>query len=192
MSQNDSRPQADTSSSCCSPTAITSRAEPASACCGDPTPNAHTGACCSDPADSCSCNSTVTVAPVKRARGESTQPSTRLPVAIIGAGPVGLAAAAHLIEKGETPIVLEAGDAVAASIREWAHVRLFSPWRYLVDAAARRLLEPTGWSMPNEDYLPTGGELIAQLLDPTRRASGHRSPHPARSTGGGRKSSWLR
>ena len=89
-----------------------------------------------------------------------------MPVAIIGAGPVGLAAAAHLIEKGETPIVLEAGDAVAASIREWAHVRLFSPWRYLVDAAARRLLEPTGWTMPNEDQLPTGGELVAQLLDP--------------------------
>ena len=35
------------------------------------------------------------------------QPKT---VAIIGAGPVGLAAAAHVLERGLTPIVLEAGD----------------------------------------------------------------------------------
>ena len=91
---------------------------------------------------------------------------TRLPVAVIGAGPIGLAAAAHLLEKGETPLVLEAGDAVGASIREWGHVRLFSPWRYLVDPAARRLLEPTAWTMPNEDELPTGRELVERLLEP--------------------------
>src|SRR5690606_32255491 len=35
-----------------------------------------------------------------------------LPVAIIGAGPVGLAAAAHLVQAGETPLVLEAGAAI--------------------------------------------------------------------------------
>jgi cation diffusion facilitator CzcD-associated flavoprotein CzcO len=32
---------------------------------------------------------------------------TTLPVAVIGAGPVGLAAAAHLVSKGETPIIIE-------------------------------------------------------------------------------------
>jgi cation diffusion facilitator CzcD-associated flavoprotein CzcO len=53
-----------------------------------------------------------------------------VPVAVIGAGPIGLAAAAHLVSKGATPIVFEAGSAVGASIREWGHVRLFSPWRY--------------------------------------------------------------
>ena len=31
-------------------------------------------------------------------------------VAIIGAGPVGLAAAAHVLERGLRPIVLEAGE----------------------------------------------------------------------------------
>ncbi|WP_210212800.1 FAD-dependent oxidoreductase, partial [Mesorhizobium sp. M7A.F.Ca.ET.027.03.2.1] len=33
-----------------------------------------------------------------------------LPVAVIGAGPVGLAAAAHLVERGITPLVLERGE----------------------------------------------------------------------------------
>ena len=94
---------------------------------------------------------------------------SRLPVAVIGGGPVGLAAAAHLLEKGETPIVLEAGPAVGSAIREWAHVRLFSPWKYLVDAAALRLLEPTGWTMPDPEHLPTGGEFVERYLDPLVR-----------------------
>jgi len=94
---------------------------------------------------------------------------SRLPVVVIGGGPVGLAAAAHLLEKGEMPIVLEAGNAVGAAIREWAHVRLFSPWKYLVDSAARRLLEPSGWTMPDPERLPTGGELVDLYLDPLAR-----------------------
>jgi flavin-dependent dehydrogenase len=50
-----------------------------------------------------------------------------LPVAVIGAGPVGLATAAHLLDRGLEPLVLEAGSQVGASIAEWRHVRLFSP-----------------------------------------------------------------
>jgi cation diffusion facilitator CzcD-associated flavoprotein CzcO len=38
----------------------------------------------------------------------------KLPVAVIGAGPVGLAAAAHLLVKGETPIVFEAGESAGS------------------------------------------------------------------------------
>lgn len=90
----------------------------------------------------------------------------RLPVAIIGAGPIGLAAAAHLVARGETPLLLEAGDVVGASVRTWAHVRLFSPWKYLVDPAARALLEGAGWTAPDGDDLPTGGELVARYLAP--------------------------
>lgn len=89
-----------------------------------------------------------------------------LPVAIIGAGPIGLAAAAHLVSRGETPRVFEAGAAVGASIRKWAHVRLFSPWKYLVDPVARDLLEKAGWTMPDEERLPTGGELVERYLEP--------------------------
>ncbi|NKY12155.1 FAD-dependent oxidoreductase [Cellulomonas hominis] len=89
-----------------------------------------------------------------------------LPVVVIGAGPVGLAAAAHLLERGLDPLVLEAGPAVGAAVREWAHIRLFSPWEYDVDAAARRLLEPTGWVAPAGVRLPTGGDLVADYLEP--------------------------
>lgn len=91
---------------------------------------------------------------------------TTLPIAIIGAGPIGLSAAIQLIDKGESPIVLEAGAEAGSNIREWRHVRLFSPWKYLVDPVSRRMLEATGWSMPNEDFLPTGGELVDTLIDP--------------------------
>jgi thioredoxin reductase len=90
----------------------------------------------------------------------------RLPVAVIGAGPVGLAAAAHLLARGETPVMFEAGDGVAQSIRAWAHVRMFSPWRFNVDPVAATLLTSAGWSPPPKDALPTGGELVEGYLDP--------------------------
>ena len=67
-----------------------------------------------------------------------------LPVAIIGAGPIGLAAAAHLLRRGETPLVFEAGPSVGAAVLQWGHVRLFSPWRYLLDREAATLLEAEG------------------------------------------------
>ena len=89
-----------------------------------------------------------------------------LPIAIIGAGPVGLAAAAHLVERGLTPLILERGDSVGATLLDWAHVRVFSPWSYDIDAAARRLLEGTGWSAPNPRALPTGGEIVRRYLAP--------------------------
>lgn len=89
-----------------------------------------------------------------------------LPVVVIGAGPVGLAAAAHLRERGLDPLVLEQGPEAGAAVSSWAHIRFFSPWRYAIDAAARRLLEPTGWSEPDLDALPAGGELVSQYLLP--------------------------
>jgi hypothetical protein len=87
-------------------------------------------------------------------------------VAIIGAGPVGLAAAAHVMERGMTPIVLEAGPEAGHSIRQWQHVQLFSPWEYDVDKAAARLLAPTGWNSPDPHAYPTGAELLERYLDP--------------------------
>jgi glycine/D-amino acid oxidase-like deaminating enzyme len=88
------------------------------------------------------------------------------PVAVIGAGPVGLAAAAHLASRGLEFVVFEAGKDVADSVRDWAHVRLFSPWRYNTDPTARALLEASGWTSPELDVLPTGGDLIADYLAP--------------------------
>ena len=95
-----------------------------------------------------------------------------LPVAVIGAGPVGLAAAAHLIERGRRPLLLEVGAQPAASIRRWRHVQLFSPWCVDLDAAATRLLAADGWTPPPAGGLPTGGDLVDRYLDPLAR-------HPA-------------
>jgi len=91
---------------------------------------------------------------------------TALPVAVIGAGPVGLAAAAHLAERGLPFEVLEAGDDVGAAIRRWGHTRLFSPWRYLIDPAAERLLDAAGWEAPASGRVPTGADLVASYLEP--------------------------
>src|SRR5258708_16394255 len=87
-------------------------------------------------------------------------------VAILGAGPVGLAAAAHVLERGMTPIVLEAGPAAGHAVRQWSHVRMFSPWEYQIDKAAERLLAATGWNAPPAADYPTGGELVEQYLEP--------------------------
>jgi thioredoxin reductase len=89
-----------------------------------------------------------------------------LPVVVIGAGPVGLAAAAHLIERDLDVVVLEAGSAAGAAVSSWGHVRLFSPWSEVVDTAARRLLERTGWRHPDASVLPTGADLVADYLRP--------------------------
>jgi thioredoxin reductase len=87
-------------------------------------------------------------------------------VAIIGGGPVGLAAAAHILERGMTPIVLEAGPAAGHAVRQWQHVQLFSPWQYNIDKASARLLAATGWNSPQPDVYPTGAEFLERYLDP--------------------------
>ncbi|WP_235036477.1 FAD-dependent oxidoreductase [Actinomadura sp. K4S16] len=147
----------------------TGRPEPAAS------PNASTGAssccgvsaCCAEAEQSV--NPDVTVQQAKTDAGcgcvEDGNPGG-LPVVVIGAGPVGLAAAAHIAERDQDFLVVEAGGEVGAAISEWGHVRLFSPWRYDTDAAARRLLEPTGWRLPDPEALPTGAELVRDYLAP--------------------------
>jgi thioredoxin reductase len=90
----------------------------------------------------------------------------RLPVAVIGAGPVGLAAAVHLIGRGLPVRVFEAGPTVAANVRDWGHVRLFSPWRHNTDPAAVALLRRHGWQEPPADAFPTGEDLYQAYLKP--------------------------
>src|SRR4026208_2112911 len=90
----------------------------------------------------------------------------KLPVAVIGAGPVGLAGAGARAGGGVPFVVLEAGEGPAAAVRQWGHVRFFSPWRFNVDSAAERLLKQTGWIMPDPDRDPTGQELIDDYLAP--------------------------
>ncbi|MDF2585550.1 MAG: putative flavoprotein involved in transport [Mycobacterium sp.] len=104
---------------------------------------------------------------------------SELPAVVIGAGPLGLAAAAQLLERGLNPLVLEAGDGPASAVEQWAHVRTFSPWPELIDPAAARLLEPTGWTAPESGF-PTGREWIDRYLAPLAGALGKRVQYGAR------------
>ncbi|TIS78919.1 MAG: FAD-dependent oxidoreductase, partial [Mesorhizobium sp.] len=74
-----------------------------------------------------------------------------LPVAVIGAGPVGLAAAVQLIQRGLPVKVYEAGVGIGTNLKDWGHVRVFTPWRYCVDQASRKRLEESGWTMPKPE-----------------------------------------
>jgi thioredoxin reductase len=89
------------------------------------------------------------------------------PLVIVGAGPIGLAAAAHAADRGIDFVVLEAGRSAGAAVDEWAHVRLFSAWAELIDPAARHLLDATGtWTAPDDKGYPTGGEWRTHYLQP--------------------------
>jgi len=113
----------------------------------------------------------------------STNP---LPVVVVGAGPQGLAAAAHLVERNLPVVVLEAGSGPASAVAEWGHVRLFSEWPELVDAAAARLLAPTGWHAPTAGY-PTGAQWVTAYLAPLAAALGDRVSYGARVVGVSRR-----
>ncbi|WP_417734833.1 FAD-dependent oxidoreductase [Rosistilla oblonga] len=126
--------------------------KPAASCCGTPSPAEPTTI------------SSIAPLPKPAAQAES---ENSLPVAIIGSGPVGLAAAANLAERGEDFMILEAGSEVAAGIRSWGHVRLFTPWSYLIDPAGQRLLESeSNWQQPEGAYVPYAAEFVETFLDP--------------------------
>lgn len=97
---------------------------------------------------------------------ESPVADGALPVVVLGAGPVGLAAVAQLIERGLPFVALEAGVTVGANLVDYGHVQLFSPWQFDVDPAMARLLAPTGWTAPPAAELPRAGEVVERVLQP--------------------------
>ncbi|MEU0788145.1 NAD(P)-binding domain-containing protein [Streptomyces sp. NPDC006173] len=109
--------------------------------------------------------------------------SDQLPVVVIGAGPAGLAAAAHLVERGIEPLVLEAGPEAAAAVREWGHVRLFSTWGEVTDTAAEKLLAPTGWTKPDAATYPSGADWAELYLQPLADVLSDHVRFDARVTG---------
>ncbi|WP_430782313.1 NAD(P)-binding domain-containing protein [Actinoplanes sp. G11-F43] len=162
--------QAAAADACCAPAAKAQAVTEGAGCCG-PADQAVASAPAEQQAGCCGPATTVSTVELLPTPGARPTPAVNeqtgeLPVIVIGAGPVGLAAAAHLHEQDVPFLVLEAGDQVGASVRQWAHVGLFSPWRYDIDAAARRLLDAAGWAAPDDEDLPTGGELVDSYLEP--------------------------
>ncbi len=108
-------------------------------------------------------------------------------IAIVGAGPVGLAAAAHALEYGIEPIVFERGPEAGHAIAHWGHVRMFSTWSLNIDAASARLLAKTGWKRPDDNGHPTGIELCDRYVAPLAATQAMRAAmryrHTVRSIG---------
>ena len=88
------------------------------------------------------------------------------PIAVIGAGPIGMVAASHIIARGGRPLILERGDRVGANVREWAHVRLFSPWKWIIDPVARAFLSEARFPLPDPEGVPTGAQLLSEFIEP--------------------------
>lgn len=91
-----------------------------------------------------------------------------LPVAVIGAGPIGLAAAVQLRSRG-LPVRLYEAGAVGDNLLAWQHVHLFTPWAFNVDGTTRRLLTEQGTRLPENDAYPTAGQLVRDCLEPLAR-----------------------
>lgn len=107
---------------------------------------------------------------------ESGDAARRPRLAILGAGPIGLEAALAAADAGMPFTLYEAGPAVAASVRAWGHVRLFTPWEMDVSPRMRRRLEAAGESAPGAKVAgaaaangaaacPTGNDLAEQVYD---------------------------
>ena len=87
-------------------------------------------------------------------------------IAILGAGPIGLEAALAAVDAGYPFTLYEADARIAANVRDWGHVRLFSPWKLDVSPRMRRHLTAAGLPVPEGDCCPTGRELVDHLLAP--------------------------
>jgi thioredoxin reductase len=83
-------------------------------------------------------------------------------VLVIGAGPMGVAAAIGAADRGAEVTVLERGE-IGASLRTWGATRFFSPLHMNLSARMRELL---GEAMPDPDALLTGAEYADRVLVP--------------------------
>ena len=86
-------------------------------------------------------------------------------LAVIGAGPIGLEAAATALDQGFDVHVFERGEVGAHPIA-WGHVRMFTPWRMNLGPRSAARLEAAGWKRPDLAAFPTGLELAEAYLQP--------------------------
>jgi hypothetical protein len=91
---------------------------------------------------------------------------SKLRIAILGAGPTGLEAALAAAEAGLPFNIYEAAPSVAGNVRDWGHVRLFTPWEMNVSPRMRRHLEAAGREILTGSECPTGDDLVERLFEP--------------------------
>lgn len=111
-------------------------------------------------------------------------------IAIVGAGPVGLEAALQAVERGYVVTIYERGVA-GASVRDWGHVQMFSPFGMNASALGRKVLRET----PKDDAFLTGREYAEQYLQPIAESLGDRIQTGAKVRAMGRaealKGDWI-
>lgn len=89
-------------------------------------------------------------------------------IAILGAGPIGLETALYARVLGYDVAVFEVGDRVAAAVRQWGHIRMFTPFgmnHSTLGLSALRA-QDTSYSTPADDALLTGHEWVDRYLAP--------------------------
>lgn len=86
-------------------------------------------------------------------------------ITIIGAGPIGIEAALYAHQCGYDVRVLEK-NTVGANIRQWQHVRMFSPFRLNHSPLGVQLLTEENLELPEAEEYLTGEEYLNAYLYP--------------------------
>jgi thioredoxin reductase len=84
---------------------------------------------------------------------------------IIGAGPMGFETALRALDRGFEVTILEAGH-IGENIRQWQHVRFFSPFGMNISPRVRQALSG---NLPDDDAILTGGGFVEAVLQPLSR-----------------------
>ena len=87
----------------------------------------------------------------------------RLQVAIIGAGPIGLEAALQASEAGFAVSLFEK-KSIAQNLRDWGHIKLFTPFGMNASAVGIEMLQQAGYELPSRETLLTGREFADVYL----------------------------
>ncbi len=86
-------------------------------------------------------------------------------VAILGAGPIGIEAALACLDRGWDVRIYEQG-CVGDNIKQWGHVRLFSPFKLNHSPRGAERLLNRGVILPADDALLNGRDFISEYLSP--------------------------